>query len=613
METELLAARFGTGDLLREKRAGMLDVAGRVAAATLLLKLLDSQRRPRHEVDHAVANVNRTIARLEQAEAPSRGPIPEADFRRGPRLFVPSEGMMEGDPELRQMRYQMGFIPNVPLGMDHGMVRLASDQEAEKNAFLRATIRGIAGYARQGYQEAGAAGGRFGARIRHAFNNANAFGTAGASVPDALYNHYQTARAAGASLPGAVSGAMRQTEQQLNRVHAANPPTPPVAPAPAAPTPAVPAPAAPTTKTPTSSSGGLGIVPAALAVGAGALVAGGLPKLTSKVLDYGEKEPVTPWGMQPYGAVRINHHLNEYGQPLPLSRNNMAPIKGSGILQLTSGSHLAKARTKNNGFGGEVSFLRTQLSRQFLHAAAIMIEEFTNAPAADTDAFLLAKATSTAIQTHSTMDGVAAAGLSIPRNVTVTTTGVDGSFTFPMAVEITGMFQGRAQTETITVESGDSPGTKAGTKPFDKVTQVVIPANVDALGTVAVGFGVSIGLQRKPISRAGLAAPVREISGGSAVTTGTLTVAQLYTPAAAPDASRDYAVFYEADVSDISGLAARHRREELPLREAQRLHTPSVRLAPHSLLLRARVAHASHLTPLVEVEPGQSGVSSGVG
>jgi len=91
------------------------------------------------------------------------------------------------------------------------------------------------------------------------------------------------------------------------------------------------------------------------------------------------------------------------------------------------------------------------------------------------------------------------------------------------------------------------------------VTSIVVPAQSGVGGALEFGFGDIIGFLRPLKSRAGLAAVVREIAVGAVVTTGTFVAAPAvagagqpngtYLAAAVPDATRDYAVYYEMDAS----------------------------------------------------------------
>lgn len=275
--TAELAVYFGNEEVLREKRAGALDLAGRLAAAAILIQLLDSQRRSPLEVRHAERQVGPLIRDIEQIPHPPP---------RGPHLFVPTEGAF--DPELRSSQYQMGFIPNVPVGMDHGMVRLASAMEkVAMGNFLGRAWGAVSG-------------------VKPSLPT-----LPGASMPVPAIPQRM---AAGKNMLGKGSVG---PEIPLSNTAMANKGLPVPKPVPATPSPAPPAPAPAVPKPAPAEGGGWGGWGGAMLLAGGAGLALGLPKATGAVLDYAEKEPVTPWGMQPYGATRLNTQVNAYGQPLP--------------------------------------------------------------------------------------------------------------------------------------------------------------------------------------------------------------------------------------------------------------------------------------------------------
>lgn len=199
------------------------------------------------------------------------------------------------------------------------------------------------------------------------------------------------------------------------------------------------------------------------------------------------------------------------------------------------------------GVSGEIADLRADLKRVLGKLAPISVDEYTNPAAADTDGILLAKACTVATQTYDSvaeLDGVTAGTLSPPRNVTVTTAGSTPADA-PATLTVTGTYLGKPQTETINV--GQTATTVAGTKPFDKVTKLELSAGQGTDATVAVGFGAGLGLGQPIKTRGGIVSLIHEVSAGAVVTTGAVTALGLYTPAAAPDAARDYAVYFEMD------------------------------------------------------------------
>lgn len=189
----------------------------------------------------------------------------------------------------------------------------------------------------------------------------------------------------------------------------------------------------------------------------------------------------------------------------------------------------------------------------------VRTDEFINPVAADTDGIKLSIATDTSVASYGTasLNGVVGAAEMVPaRNVTVTASA---------SVDVTGgvvTFTGRvrladgtlaAATATVTVAAGGG-ATYASTGALSFVDSISVPAQGGVAGTLSFGFGVRIGLKGKIKTRAGLTAPLREVAVGAVVTTGAFALptgcpVTVYTPAAAPDGVRDYAVTYEVDPS----------------------------------------------------------------
>ena len=265
-DTAALAVHFGTEHALREKQAGVLDIAGRLAAAAVLIQLIDSQRRPPNEVRHAERALGPTLRMIEQEAGQRATGIGPGDFQTRPRMFIPANRL---DPEAERDFYQMGFLPNVPIGMDHGMVRLASAEKAAAPLPLPKVplLQRARNWIRPPAPTPGAA-----------------------PVPQAPL----------------LQRAKDWIQPRVKTVRVGENYKP--QPRPAAPS------APPTYATPSNEWGWVG--PTA-AVAAGIGVAAGLPKAIAPVLDYGEQETRTPWNMQPYGAPRLNTTVNAYGQPMP--------------------------------------------------------------------------------------------------------------------------------------------------------------------------------------------------------------------------------------------------------------------------------------------------------
>jgi hypothetical protein len=233
-------------------------------------------------------------------------------------------------------------------------------------------------------------------------------------------------------------------------------------------------------------------------------------------------------------------------------------MSGSGLFSDQSAlkPHLIQGAS---GIAGEVGDLRRDVGVTVAPMAAITVEEFTNPVAADDDAILLAKDTLDAeAVTYDTedLDGAVGDGvMSPPRNVTVTTTGTDSDFVNASVVTVHGKdINGDDISEAISILVASSPGTFVGAKAFARVTSITVAAQgTHTDGTISVGFGAKIGLAKKLMARAGLSTVLMEIEAGSKVTTGTIVGASTgapngtYAPANAPNAARDYAVYYEYD------------------------------------------------------------------
>lgn len=199
-----------------------------------------------------------------------------------------------------------------------------------------------------------------------------------------------------------------------------------------------------------------------------------------------------------------------------------------------------------HGVPGEVDDLRQDLKKVVGPMAPLTMDEFTNPIAADTNAIKTSVASNVLAQSYSgtALNGVVGAGtMSPPRNFTVTTD--DSATTWQDHVHVTGLDElGNTITEQIALANNT---TISSTKPFAKITQIDVDPQADGAGLLEFGFGVSIGVRRLPVARAGAVLIFREIVDGVVVTTGTLTAAKLYTPAAAPNGAHDYALYYEFD------------------------------------------------------------------
>lgn len=237
----------------------------------------------------------------------------------------------------------------------------------------------------------------------------------------------------------------------------------------------------------------------------------------------------------------------------------MPTSRGSGLLTTKGPAkpHLAVPGS-TGGLGGEISDLRADLVAELSAACALVVEEFTNPPAADPDGIKLAIATVAAPVTYSgaQLDGVVGGGtLDPPRNITVTTAGGTAADA-PATADINGLdVNGKALSETITV--AQTATIANGVKAFSKVTSIVLPAADGTDATLAFGFGLTIGLGKKIKVRAGIQSLIKEHADGAVVTNGVLASPATsppngsYTPNAAPDAAKDYAIYYEQDATVV--------------------------------------------------------------
>lgn len=197
----------------------------------------------------------------------------------------------------------------------------------------------------------------------------------------------------------------------------------------------------------------------------------------------------------------------------------------------------------------EIEDLRNDMVNICKVQPALAVVEYTNPLTAAAAGLKAATATVAAIVTLVETDLLQAGRTELaanPRNLTFTTAGGTAADA-PANVVITGLdAEGKAQTETVTL--AQTATVANGVKAWSKVTKIVYPAADGTGATVSIGFGVVLGLPKKPLARAGLAAPIREIAIGAAVTTGTFDATnKTYTPAAAPNGTNDYCVFYEYD------------------------------------------------------------------
>lgn len=222
-------------------------------------------------------------------------------------------------------------------------------------------------------------------------------------------------------------------------------------------------------------------------------------------------------------------------------------MSGSGLFskQVAAIPHLI-----THGLSKEIGDLRHDIGVELGPLAALAVEEFTNPVAGTAAALKVATATTVAPATILAA-ALLAPGLAIlalqARNLTFTTAGGTAADA-PATVLITGKRGGVVQTETVTL--AQTATIAPGVKLWNEVTSVAYAAADGTGATVSIGIGNALPLTRTPRSRAGLAGIIREIAVGVVVTTGALSATnRSYTPAAAPDGAKDYALYYEWDAT----------------------------------------------------------------
>lgn len=204
----------------------------------------------------------------------------------------------------------------------------------------------------------------------------------------------------------------------------------------------------------------------------------------------------------------------------------------------------------SHGLPGEIVDLRKDVEAAFLalqsNGGLFRTDEFTNPETATTNWYLSAKAGAVTAQVITSGFAHTAIATGIPRSVTVSRTSSAGAYTTSV-ITVKGTCRGVPVTLTFTPGDANGGDTIASNENLgmDTITEVDIPLQVSTAGAFNVGFGAAIALKETPVSRAGLVAVIREVSSGAVVTTGTFA-GPLYTPAAAPNGTRDYAVTYEA-------------------------------------------------------------------
>lgn len=186
--------------------------------------------------------------------------------------------------------------------------------------------------------------------------------------------------------------------------------------------------------------------------------------------------------------------------------------------------------------------------------AALIYQLITNAAAIVTNGISVAHAGQVSAGTiNMTLGGSLAAGgqviFDVARNVVITVT--HATAVVALSGTITGKDRyGNAMTEDWSVTAGTTSKTFTGKKAFKVITSITETNAADASAdTVIAGSGKVFGLH-SPCSVASL---VKETSGGSVVTNGTLVAASTattddphgtYSPNANPDGTTDFELWY---------------------------------------------------------------------
>lgn len=203
------------------------------------------------------------------------------------------------------------------------------------------------------------------------------------------------------------------------------------------------------------------------------------------------------------------------------------------------------------GNKGEIGDVRGDVNRALgaMEAGGLFrVDDFTNPPAADADAFLATEATVTEASVLRAADLIADSIVGGPRAITVSLGDDAGAYSTDDIV-IEGTAYGEKVVLTFTPSGADGNETLESNEDWglDTITKVSIPAQADTDGDISIGFGAELVLFRGIRDMAGISTPIREVAVGAVVTTGTFS-GRKYTTAAAPDGTRDFSVAYVASV-----------------------------------------------------------------
>ena len=226
-------------------------------------------------------------------------------------------------------------------------------------------------------------------------------------------------------------------------------------------------------------------------------------------------------------------------------------MAGSGMFT-TKGARKDHLMRGTGGVAAEVLDLREDLTEEFSPLLALTVEELTNPAAASANALLAATATGAAgvvvvlQEKDLLLAGRDALKLS-PRQLVFTTAGATPA-NAPASVLIEGLNNfGKPVKETLALAQTATTATSVNA--YSKITRLTFAASDGAVATIAIGWSVVLYVTRKPKTREGLVLVYKEVMDGAEIdpVTGTLDAAGVYTPAAAPNGARNYAVVFEYD------------------------------------------------------------------
>lgn len=206
-------------------------------------------------------------------------------------------------------------------------------------------------------------------------------------------------------------------------------------------------------------------------------------------------------------------------------------MSGSGLFSAAKARLPSMVKLGQGGLAGEIADLREDVRNTLAPLACLVVDEFTNAAASTASNVMAATASQVAARTL--LPGAAAQGVltntilaslaSAPRQLTFTTAGATPAHQ-PAFATIHGKDErGRPQVEKVDLRQ--TAGAFTSTLFFSDVDKIELAGGEGTGATLAIGLGTKIGLSRKLVKRAGRAAVLQEVSGGSVVTNGTFATA----------------------------------------------------------------------------------------